>query len=132
MLVLIAALALADIPPPNGYQETCTVDLVCPSAQGVACSASFNDRDTCERDWGTKGYSKACQTRGASTWSEVWCSNAAPLGEPAGEPVIPTEPVTPSEPGSPDVRKSSRCSSLTGSATWMFAMVGLLGLRRRQ
>jgi hypothetical protein len=126
MLVLIAAFALADIPPPADYVETCTVELACPSAQGVACSASFDDRDACLRDWGDKGYSKACSTRGASVWTEVWCSTAAPPG-PASD-----EPPTPSEPASPDVRKTSRCSSVTSSATWMFAMVGLIGLRRRR
>ena len=109
MLVLVAALALADIPPPPGYTETCTVELSCPSAQGVTCGASFNDRDVCEQDWGSKGYSKACQTRGASTWTEVWCSNAAPPGPPADGPVDPsTEPTTPSDPPSPDVRKIGR------------------------
>ncbi len=130
MLVPVVALALADIPPPPGYTETCTVELACPSAQGVVCSGSFfGDRTVCEREWATKGYSKACQTRGASTWDEVWCSNAAPPG-PLSD--APAEPTTPSEPGSPDVRKTSRCSSMTGSATWIFAVVGLLGLRRRR
>lgn len=126
MLVLITAFALADIPPPPGYEETCTVELACPSAQGVTCGASFDDRDACERDWGEKGYRKACQTRGASTWTEIWCSTAAPAGR------VTAEPATPTAPSATDVTRNSRCSSLTGSVTWMFAMVGLLGLRRRR
>ena len=125
MIVLFAAFALADIPPPPGYEETCTVELVCASEQGVTCAASFNDRDACERDWGDKGYSKACKTRGASTWTEVWCSTAAPVG--------PDQPVqAPAEPSTTDVRRSSRCSSLTLSASWMLVGLGCLGLRRRR
>ncbi len=74
-LVLSASIASADLPPPPGYVEKCTVaKQQKESTSCVLCGdAYFREPDACANRYLEKGYTKACQTRGASTWEEVWC-----------------------------------------------------------
>ncbi|MGB1015809.1 MAG: hypothetical protein ACPG4T_16855 [Nannocystaceae bacterium] len=72
---LFASSASADVPPPPGYVEKCTVerqqkdDQVC-----VSCGDAYHgDRDACKNVYLQQGYTKACQTAGASVWTEIWC-----------------------------------------------------------
>jgi len=87
--VLLASLtcgvgpAAADLPPPPGYVEKCTLE----SQQRLeedcqVCGAYFGERDRCEKEFGTKGYKYRCRTYGASVWKEVWCrsSDKGPSG----------------------------------------------------
>ncbi len=94
VLLTVACLggaALADVPPPPGYVEQCTVAKQ--QKRGAACvscgDAYHGDRDACERSLAPQGYERRCKTRGASVWTEVWCRPAA---------AAPTEP-TPKEEG---------------------------------
>lgn len=103
LLAVFAALAVAavsgpafaDLAPPPGYVEKCTVEnhqkdnKTCTS-----CAADFKSRDRCESELGPKGYTRACRTRGASLWSEVWCLE----GKPAPTPTEPAPAPTPVEP----------------------------------
>jgi hypothetical protein len=79
ILVLVAGMffcgvAAADLAPPRGYVETCTVekeqkkDEVC-----TTCRASRQDRQTCKKNLEEKGYTKRCRAHGANVWTEVWC-----------------------------------------------------------
>ncbi len=82
----------ADVPPPPGYKEQCTVALACKADEvGDSCSAWHGERDKCEKLYSGTAFTHRCSTRGASTWTEVWC---APKGTPVPSPI----PVKPAEP----------------------------------
>lgn len=83
MMSLFLTLALADVPPEPGYVETCTPEQACPGRASGVCSAWYGGSEECE-PYRAKGWEKACQTRGASTWQEVWCApgGAAPAPLP--------------------------------------------------
>lgn len=73
-LTATAPMALADVPPPPGYVETCTIS----KQQGegehcYSCQAWHGDRDACVKRFEGSDYSRRCRTRGASVWTEVWC-----------------------------------------------------------
>ncbi len=77
-LVLIAGIAHADVPPPDGYVEDCTIEKQ--SAPGLTCEscrAWHGDREACTKTLGVKGYRKMCESHGASVWNEIWCTGEA-------------------------------------------------------
>lgn len=155
-----ATSAWADVPPPEGFVETCTVEKqAAPGQECVLCGDSYyKTPDACATKLTPSGYSKACRTRGASTWKEVWCkkgtgapaasASAAPVAsaaEPAPAPAPSSEPApvaSTSAPVADDAGKSlpenapkrgcgaCRVGAPDG-ATGMFgwgAALGLLGL----
>ena len=92
LLLGAASIAYADVPPPPGYVEQCSI--VKQKKDGEDCQTSrpyYGDRNRGQREWGTKGYTRRCRTNGASVWMEIWCKTAdAP--PPAAKP--PSEPTT--------------------------------------
>jgi MYXO-CTERM domain-containing protein len=81
-LLLAATSARADLPPPEGYVEPCTVEQQQrPGLECVACPSSFASRDKCPTQLAPAGFAQVCSTWGASTWTEVWCRAAG--GAPA-------------------------------------------------
>jgi hypothetical protein len=67
--------AWADIPPPPGYVEKCTVSAEQKSGQDCrACRAWHGGREDCEK-LAAQGFTQRCRAGGASTWQEVWCRN---------------------------------------------------------
>ena len=104
-LTALASPALADIPPPPGYVEQCTVDKQREAGEEcVSCSTYHGEPDKCEKAYGEAGYTRRCRTRGASVWSEVWCrkiGTGKPVGPIPGEEIKPIQPEpapTPDEP----------------------------------
>jgi hypothetical protein len=99
----VASPALADLAPPPGYVEKCTVENHQKDGRTcTSCAADFKRRDRCELELGVKGYTRACRTRGASVWSEVWCLDAKPAPTPSEPAPTPAEPVpAPVEPPAP-------------------------------
>lgn len=82
-VIAFAAVALADIAPPPGYVEDCTIDKKEQAGTTcVSCGASYEDADddsaddhqTCDEKYASTGYSYVCSTSGASYWTEVWCN----------------------------------------------------------
>lgn len=74
--LLLLSIALADVPPPPGYVETCTVEKQCtPTEEGVSCGAWFGEPDACAHLL-AEGWVLRCRTSGASVWSEVYCRGA--------------------------------------------------------
>ena len=74
LLSFLAATAYADLPPPEGYVEQCTIARQCKKDEdGTTCSAWHGDRQKCKKEHATDGYTYKCSTRGASTWTEVYC-----------------------------------------------------------
>jgi hypothetical protein len=66
----------ADVAPPPGYVEKCTVKAWQKSGQECRlCGASFRGRDQCQQ-LGSQGYQQRCRSHGASVWQEVWCRSA--------------------------------------------------------
>jgi hypothetical protein len=63
----------ADIPPPPGYVEKCSVEIQQKSGEECRlCGASFQGRGDCQK-LASQGYSERCRSAGASVWQEVWC-----------------------------------------------------------
>lgn len=63
----------ADVPPPEDYQETCTVEIQSENGdECISCSA-YREMNDCESTYGAEGYTKNCQSWGATVWTEVWC-----------------------------------------------------------
>ncbi len=137
-----AGVAHADVPPPEGYVEQCTVEKQ-EAETGHKCEscgdAYHGDRDACERRFAGTSMQRQCQTSGASTWDEVWCdpSTSAPKseGKAAGSSTTSGEapPKTGGcrcdiDPASPD---GNRVGWL-GLAAFAAACLGGYALRRRR
>jgi MYXO-CTERM domain-containing protein len=84
--------ALADVPPPDGYVEECTVAKK--QVSGRSCAACQNDYrsfatsavDPCQSQYASQGYEKICKSWGASVWTEVWCRGEADAGNEVTPP----------------------------------------------
>lgn len=140
ILLLWPLLAVADIPPPRGYVETCTVERQCGTAEsGTTCDGWHGGREACEA-LEAKGWTRKCQTAGASTWTEVFCapegvaSAEAPAGPPAPTPTLtqteepPTAP--PETPTSTEEEK--RCAHGPAPAAWWLLGLSSILVRRRR
>jgi MYXO-CTERM domain-containing protein len=103
-LAVTATSARADVPPPEGYVEACTVEKQAPGQECVLCGDSYyKTPNACAAKLEPDGYTKACRTRGASTWKEVWCKKgkAAPAASVGPAPSASAVPVASSEPATP-------------------------------
>ena len=153
---LIASRAAADIPPPDGYTEQCTVAIQQQAGEVcVACSTYVTDTNKCASRPELAGYTKRCQTYGASVWGEVWCKSdpdaAPPVSSDAaadGAPPVSSDaaadgapPVTSdagSTPAPVPPTDNSGCA-VTGSKGWksvsvagLLAIALLLSIKRRR
>jgi hypothetical protein len=114
---VLAANARADVPPPEGYVEACTVaNEQGPGAECVDCRAWHGERDACVKEWGAKGYKQRCKTYGASAWGEVWCKGDA-------KPATPPKP--PAPPPASGTTKSGGCEIAAGERR---AGIGIAGI----
>jgi hypothetical protein len=116
-LVLSALVAFADIPPPPGYVETCTTDR-CGSHESRACGAYYAGREECEK-LEKDGFVKVCQTRGASTWTEILCKGGA-------DPAAVKAPDKALDP------PASRCDTTAGLGAAGLGVLLAVGLLRRR
>lgn len=150
VLLFLSSLAVADIPPPEDYVETCTVaNHQTDTVECVSCDAYHGGREPCEA-LEKAGYTQACRTGGASVWDEIMCRPKGSGGQPVPQglvkddapdapapPVDPAPPDKPSAPSSMPVKQatdgdSSKCSTLSLGAGLPFVLLGLLALRRRR
>lgn len=121
-LIAVPSVALADIPPPDDYVETCTIDKQqVPGLECKSCSAWHGEQDACDKTLGAEGYRRMCKSYGASAWSEIWCK-----GEPTGP--APAEGPTPTS--GPESKKTG-CTGGGVAGLWALAAFGLLRARRR-
>ena len=67
--------AHADLPPPPGYEEKCTIAKQQQIGEKcISCGDAYHsDVDACKIKYEPQGYVKKCQTSGASVWTEIWC-----------------------------------------------------------
>lgn len=100
----------ADVPPPDGYVEECTV----PKAQArtsqacQSCSAWHGDADACAKQFAGTTFASECRSYGASTWDEVWCDPKQPRAAEAPTDVKPKPTVDDAPP--PSAGSSRGCS----------------------
>jgi hypothetical protein len=131
---LLVSIALADIPPQPDYVETCTTSR-CGSNEARACSAYFGGREECAK-LESEGFIKICQTRGASTWTEVLCKGGFP--ENPGTPPTPATPPasTPTVASTPKVPvqadEPARCDTTAGAGGLGLALLLSAALVRRR
>jgi len=141
-LLSSAAPALADVPPPDGYVEQCNAArLQKPGTECYSCGSYHGSVEKCPNLLGANGFTKSCQTYGASVWSEVWCR---PAGGPALPPDVAKEVQAPTAEqiaaaSTPKGRAGCGSCTTAGASGWssidMTAVAGLaviLGLRRRR
>ncbi|MFO0573517.1 MAG: hypothetical protein U1A78_05940 [Polyangia bacterium] len=88
--------ARADIPPPRGYVEKCQVQRVQKRDEFCTpCRAWHGDRNACSRsflaDTG-RAWEPRCRTRGASVWTEIWCTPWTGKKPPRLPPPVPKQP----------------------------------------
>ena len=70
----LAGAARADVPPPDGYVETCTLaNKQTATSECLACAADYNNFGRCSPLLSPYCYSKVCKTWGASAYTELWC-----------------------------------------------------------
>lgn len=122
LAVSVPSLARADVAPEDGYVETCTVEKQQGAGeQCLSCGDAYHgDRDACQRQYAGDGYTKRCQTYGASVWKEVWCKKAAGGSAPA-------------ETKTEETAGTSRCSVDGGGGLGgLLAALGLVFVRRRR
>lgn len=117
--LLVASIARADLAPPPGYDEPCTVEKVQKEGQDCKLCKTYygNPTDHCSKEVG-EGYSQSCRTNGASVWSEVWCKPAGTVApSPSPTPSSTPEPIATPTPSSaaPDA-STTRPSSGGGCA----------------
>ncbi|HVU04545.1 MAG TPA: hypothetical protein VHE30_22460, partial [Polyangiaceae bacterium] len=78
-LTTLASHALADLAPPGGYVESCTLEKQAAAGlECLSCRAFYGNHDHCSKSLASYGFSQKCRARGASSWSEVWCRAASP------------------------------------------------------
>ncbi len=146
--LFVPSLALADVPPPPGYVEKCTVKKAerRTSNHCESCDAWHGDMDACVNKYAGTTFKKDCQTRGASVWDEVWCDPQQPRkggkSKQAEQPdKAANEPSDDGGSGSVETDKGQRgagCSvaasdgGLVGGLASGLALLALFGLRRRR
>lgn len=72
--LLLPAVALADVPPPSGYVERCTLEAA--SADGQECvqrSGWHGEKGLPGRWLAEYGFCQRCQTYGASVHGDIYC-----------------------------------------------------------
>lgn len=132
--------ARADIPPPPDYVEQCTVEKqTAPGKTCVACNANFGNRTGCQTQYGGEGYAKACQSYGASVWTEVWCrGGTTPVPPPtevdAGSPSTGGGNSVPPVPPGPVGCSCQTAGAVPGTlvGAWLVVGAALVALRRRR
>jgi len=114
-LSVAATSARADLPMPEGFVETCTLERATgPGQECVLCGDSYyKTPDGCAVKLEPQGFAKSCRSKGGSTWKEVWCKKgkgtppaapsvsaaaAAPTPAASASAAAPTTPVASSEP----------------------------------
>ncbi len=157
LFAAIPSRVFADIPPPRGYVEECTIANV--QKDGEECverDAWHGDRDASQRYLGDFGYCRRCKTSGASTYGEIYCrqkssDNPLPSGwraaikalptpsadpDPSSKPLVPECPAASKHDGASPKSRGCGCSMAgeplgVGASLAPAALVVGIGARRR-
>ncbi len=83
--------ARADVAPPPWYVEQCTLEKQQVEGKScVTCPSGRGDMTACENQYAGQGYTKACNSYGASVWTEIWCLGGSDAG--AGDAGVAVPP----------------------------------------
>ena len=126
---LFTSLASADVAPPNGYEEECTMekqhhnDMACISCNGGG-AVQPGDEGACDTDaYAADGYEYVCNSLGASYNTEIWCKDSPGEVGPAGDP----------QEDSDEDSDDSGCTIAAPGATtagWFIALIAILAMIR--
>ena len=120
---LLTSVVRADIPPPKGYVEDCTLEIQCRA--GRICGTIHGEANAdCEKSAIDAGMERRCTSYGATVGSVVYCPQGAPLPAPAK--------VAPGSKGRTGCTITQRSS---GAAVFMvaaFALCAVLVRRQRR
>jgi MYXO-CTERM domain-containing protein len=87
VFTLAAAPVLADMPPPDGYVEACTIaKKKAATSECLECRGWYGNVNWCTNLLAPYCYTKLCNTYGASVWTEVFCRT-----KDAKAPVVPSD-----------------------------------------
>ena len=85
----LSTLARADIAPPPGFVESCTLAKQSrPGRECLDCSAYHGNSEHCSESLEAYGFAQSCRSNGASVWSEVWCRDAGSKGSSVPKDVL--------------------------------------------
>ena len=88
-LSTLAPSARADIAPPPGFVESCTLARhKSPARECLGCSAYHGNSNHCSESLASYGFTHSCSTRGASVWAEVWCRPASAQAKSVPQEVL--------------------------------------------
>jgi len=108
-----ARAAQADVPPPPGYVETCTVaQQQTGGARCEECRASFQDASACATRFASTQMQQRCKTSGASVWTEVWCETRV-----ATDPTVPAPAPAPTPAPAPEASPATSVSAEQADAS---------------
>ena len=79
-------LARADLPRPEGWEPTCTIEKEQKSGGPCEQCRGYQNPDPCQDALEKKGYTRRCQEGGAGSYVAVWCKGAASPSSSAGLP----------------------------------------------
>jgi len=81
--LLEASTALADMPPPEDYVESCTVAQQQHAGETcVACTVTYADFQGCQKLYAPTTYAYRCKSWGASVYQEIYCSSQQGVAPP--------------------------------------------------
>jgi hypothetical protein len=107
-LSTLAPLCRADLAPPRGFVESCTMKAQSGAGKEcLSCAAFYGNSDHCEVSLGDYGFTQGCRTGGASVWSEVWCRPAGPGAKPVPKEVLAQLDTAAGHPPAPAARPSA-------------------------
>src|SRR3954464_11398121 len=105
---ILAPSARADIAPPPGYVEACSLEKQSGAGKECfSCSAYHGNFNHCSESLASYGFSQGCRTRGASVWSEGWGRAAGPKAKPVPKDVLAQLDNATSHPAAPDAPPSA-------------------------
>jgi hypothetical protein len=120
---LAGSSALADLPAPPNYVETCTIENAPKDQECHRCGAFFGNRTWCSDELASYGFSQNCRTRGASVWGEIWCRPKAASNKPVPKSVLaelgtPTRKApTVEDAGAPPIPSTSASATVAPTAS---------------
>lgn len=118
MLLVLVGMALADVSPESGYEEDCLLEYYNAEHCEDCNNAASEELPDCPA-LAAAGKEYACQSYGASAWTEIWC-------DPGYTDAI----------GGPDETPDKDCSDCGGAGSAGFVAVGggllLMVTRRRR
>ena len=134
ILLICTNSAYADLPPGPSYVENCTIDKQqTKGEQCISCGDAFHgDVDACKNQYTSQGYTKKCQTSGASVWTEIWCKPATQSTAETGVKAQKEESKTVEKPVS-QKSDSSSCAYVSNKDPFtagLFILGFVIGRRR--